>query len=100
MTHKVGDFAIYNDGSFYVGSHPEFRISEILKTTEKTVTVRSFYGQGQTRKYENDIFWSGPEAEAKAKLEKLISSVALCKEEGVKSRARMHERNNRIKGAA
>lgn len=87
-----GQWAVWNDASRFLGADPRYETAEILKATPKTVTTRSIYGHRENRRMSEDMLWAGPEAGAKALVERLSSSVGLMKDEIRRSRERHAER--------
>lgn len=83
----AGEWAIWNNATSYFGD-PRYETAEILKVTEKTVTTRALYGTGENRRLLADLMWSGPEAEAKALVERLKSSIGQMTDEVRRSRER------------
>jgi len=83
-----GLWAIWNDGARFFNADARYVTAEILKSTAKTVTTRSLYGHGENRRMSEDMLWAGEEAEAKALVERLNSSVGLMKDELRRSRER------------
>ena len=83
----AGEWAIWNDAASYFGD-PRYETAEILKVTAKTVTTRSVWGRGENRRLLADLMWSGPEAEAKALVERLKSSVGQMTDDVRRSRER------------
>ena len=83
----AGEWAIWNDSLSHF-SQPRYATAEIIKVTAKTVTTRALWGRGENRRLLADLLWSGPEAEAKALVERLRSSVGQMTNEVRRSRER------------
>jgi len=90
----VGHWLVWNGASSW--NDPRYEAAEISKVTAKTVTYRSLWGRDTRKNIDGNELWSGPEAEAKALVVRLNSSVGLMKDEVRRSRERHSERVSKL----